>query len=161
MSTSHMWNVRCAPSCWIQVVSIKNAQNSTCAPNTLHIAVQHKQTKTSLLHGPNTNAHPTWRIELISVFPLSPFSSSSQFRGVMRWGDLSPQRADQRCFEPSEKSVPDFRGKKTPKTLRTQYLMVNSILCKLHGKVILYSHSEPFQFHFFTIFLYLLYGKQG
>lgn len=51
-------------------------------------------------------------IELISVYPLSPFSSYSQLRGVMRWGDLSPQREDQRCFEPSEKSVPDFIGKK-------------------------------------------------
>lgn len=147
-----MWHVKAAPSFSIQddialefrSHQSKNAQNSTRVIAMLHVAVQRQQ-KTGLLQRPNKNAHLRWWIELICVDPLSPFSSYSQLRGVMRWGDLSPQRADQRCFEPS---VPDFRGKKK-KTSRTKYLMLNSLLTSMKGGPCLVLTLNHISFTFF------------
>lgn len=115
---NYMWNVRGAPTFSIQDdITVKSRSHqskmnkirrappqycmSPCNRNNKNTSAAEVQNKCS----PDMTNRVNQRVS-----PCPP--CYSQLRRVMRWGDLSPQREDQRCFEPSEKSVPDFRGKK-------------------------------------------------
>lgn len=152
---NYMWNVRGAPTFSTQgdiAVEFRSHQSkmhkiplaapprctSLCSRNNKNTSAAEAQHKRS----PNMTDTVIQRVALVPLF----FLLTATRGDALRW--FEPPVSSSAMFWTFWEICPRFQRKE--KTLRTKYLMLNSILCNPNEKIMLYSHSESYQFHFFS-----------
>ena len=135
----YMWNVRGAPTFSMQDDRGVGFRSHQSKLQEIPLASPPRCTS------PNMSNRVNQRVPLCASFLLTHSITQGD---SLRW--FEPPASRSAMFGTFWEICPIFQRKKKQKTLRTKCLMLNSILCNLCEKGMLFSCFEPDQFYFLT-----------